>query len=71
MFGQMWKSCLGDTTLHGVRYLSLEGANVARKLIWFAIIVTSLCFCVYTFVTAIVEYYKYETNVKIDVKPPG
>ena len=62
---------LSDTTLHGVRYLSLNKANVARKLMWLVVFVTCVSAFLFTFVSSILDYYEYDTDIRIDVKHPG
>ena len=67
----MLTSFLGETTLHGIRYVVLEQAATVRKLLWLAVVMTSVSAFLFTLVNTIIDYYKFETDIRINVKHPG
>ena len=67
----MLTSFLGETTLHGIRYVVLEQAATVRKLLWLAVVMTSVSAFLFTLVNTILDYYKFETDIRINVKHPG
>ncbi|CAD5116600.1 DgyrCDS5476 [Dimorphilus gyrociliatus] len=56
------------STLHGLRNVSDGSRNQLRRVIWFAIVVAGLTLLLYSLISQIVLYFRYEVTTSINVK---